>query len=236
MKGSLKVWLVILGILVVGSATTFFTYSYVADQREKMTITADKGHSNAEYYRMLTETQAPDYAEEEIDAGSGTEEAVLEDIAADKKVLEEKAKMDDETADAKSAKNLEAAEEEILDLQAQLAKYQRRLPELDRQIEQMRNSEVDGFVYSVKNAAQTERRIWERELEGIYRLLLEFLDEQSVQELKKEQEKWEKLRDSRAQEAGKKNSGGSMESVDYIASVAASARERAYQLLEKYQE
>lgn len=211
MKGSLKIWLVILGILVVGSATTFFTYSYVAGQRKKMTITADQGDSTISDYRMIIETPVLAGAEEKMDADadsdSGAEEAVLEDTA----------------------------EEKALDLRAQLAEYQRRLPELDRQIEQMRNSEVDGFVYSVKNAAQTERRIWERELEGIYSLLLEFLDEQSIQELEEEQDKWEKLRDSRAQEAGKKNSGGSMESVDYIASAAASARERAYQLLEKYQ-
>lgn len=218
MKGSLKIWLVILGILVMGSATTFLTYSYVTNQRKNMKVTADNGHSNI---------TAAGNAAEERDADSGIEEVALADIAIDASDHEKKLKVQIEE---------QIIEAEGDDLQTQLEEYRKRLPELDRQIEQMRISEVDNFVYSVKNAAQTERRIWERELEGIYGLLLEFLDETSVQELKEEQSRWEQLRDSRAQEAGKKNSGGSMESVDYIASVAASARERAYQLLEKYQE
>lgn len=138
---------------------------------------------------------------------------------------------------AKSSSVLVEVVEYPADLQEALREYAERFPQIDAQIEQMRTSEKENHnMYSVKNAAQTEQRIWDREMEGIYHLLCDFLDETSCQVLKKEQQEWLSVRDARAEEAAKKNSGGSLESVDYIASIASSNRERAYALLEKYQE
>lgn len=120
------------------------------------------------------------------------------------------------------------------DYRQQLAEYQKRLAELDAQIERMRSSETDNTVHSVKSAAQTEQRIWERELDAVYTLLIGSLDEESGNELRADQQRWIISRDQKAQEASKKNSGGSMESVEYIASIAASTRERVYALVERY--
>lgn len=130
---------------------------------------------------------------------------------------------------------MEAADS--LDVQEQLAEYEQWLPELDIQIEAMRNSEADNpTVNSVKTTAQTELRIWEREMDGIYRVICESLDDDELQALKKEQQEWIKQKNSKAEAAAKKNSGGTLESVDYIASAAASTRERAYELLKMYKE
>lgn len=138
---------------------------------------------------------------------------------------------------AKSSSVLVEVVEYPADLQEALREYAERFPQIDAQIEQMRSAEKENTnMYSVKNAAQTEQRIWDREMEGIYHLLCDSLDETSCQVLKKEQQEWLSVRDARAEEAAKKNSGGSLESVDYIASIASSNRERAYALLEKYQE
>lgn len=120
------------------------------------------------------------------------------------------------------------------DYREKLAEYQERLAELDEQIERMRSSETDNTVHSVKSAAQTEQRIWERELDSVYTLLIGSLDEESGRALRAEQQKWIISRDQKAQEASKKNSGSSMESVEYIASIAASTRERVYALVEAY--
>ncbi|MDO4328250.1 MAG: lysozyme inhibitor LprI family protein [Lachnospiraceae bacterium] len=128
----------------------------------------------------------------------------------------------------------EASLNETADYQEKLRKYQERLAELDAQIERMRSSETDNTVHSVKSAAQTEQRIWERELDAVYTLLIGSLDEESGKMLRAEQQKWIISRDQKAQEASKKNSGGSMESVEYIASIAASTRERVYALVEQY--
>ncbi len=126
------------------------------------------------------------------------------------------------------------AAEETADYRETLADYLERLGELDAQIERMRKSETDNTVHSVKSAAQTEQRIWERELDAVYTLLIGSLDEESGGELRSEQQKWIISRDQKAQDASKKNSGGSMESVEYIASIAASTRERVYELVEQY--
>lgn len=128
----------------------------------------------------------------------------------------------------------EASLNETADYQEKLREYQERLAELDAQIERMRSSETDNTVHSVKSAAQTEQRIWERELDAVYTLLIGSLDEESGKTLRAEQQKWIISRDQKAQEASKKNSGGSMESVEYIASIAASTRERVYALVEQY--
>ena len=315
MKGSLKVWMVILGILAAGTGITCLTNSYVTRQIAKM---AETQPHRQEYTRVLPE-------EESADSGQGMAEGALpeaieegapaphgedakgdvmpraaaidfasagtapegeaapagtapegeaaparaapegEDFASAKEAAEDAKAFDGEqtgedagelpqadkakTADTgqaplaeRAAQNAPAGEvvleitEYPTDLQEGLKEYQERFPQIDRQIEQMRKSETENNVYSVKTAAQTEQRIWEREMEGIYRLLCDSLDAMACEKLKKEQQEWVQLRDSLAEEAAKKNSGGSLESVDYIASIASSNRERAYALLEKYQE
>lgn len=116
-----------------------------------------------------------------------------------------------------------------------LAEYPERLSRLDAQIEQMRSSETDNTVQSVKSAAQIEQRIWEGELDGVYSLLMESLEEEEGSKLRASQQQWIEERDSKALEASKKSSGASMESVEYITSVTASTRARVYELVKQYQ-
>ena len=271
MKGSLKIWMVILGILAAGTGITCLTNTYVTRQIAKM---AETEPHRQEYMRVLSE-------EESADRGQGMAEDAMpevieegapagilpegEDFASAKEAPEDAKAFDGERigedaeelpqADKAEAADIgqaplaeravrnSPADEAVLeiaeyptDLQEGLKEYRERFPQIDRQIEQMRKSETENNVYSVKTAAQTEQRIWEREMEGIYRLLCDSLDAMACEKLKKEQQEWVQLRDSLAEEAAKKNSGGSLESVDYIASIASSNRERAYALLEKYQE
>lgn len=315
MKGSLKIWMVILGILAAGTGITCLTNSYVTRQIAKM---AETQPHRQEYTRVLPEEEsadsgqgmaedalpeaieegalaphgedakgdampraaaidfapagtapegeaAPDGTVSEDEAAPARAAPEGEDFASAKEAPEDAKVFDGEqtgedagelpqadkakTADTgqaplaeRAAQNAPAGEvvleitEYPTDLQEGLKEYQERFPQIDRQIEQMRKSETENNVYSVKTAAQTEQRIWEREMEGIYRLLCDSLDAMACEKLKKEQQEWVQLRDSLAEEAAKKNSGGSLESVDYIASIASSNRERAYALLEKYQE
>ncbi len=298
MKGSLKIWMVILGILAAGTGITCLTNTYVTRQIAKM---AETEPHRQEYMRVLPEEESADRGqgmaedampeaieegapagvlpegEDFASAGEAPEAAKVfdkEQIGEDAEDLsaaedagdlsaaedagdlsavgnaEELPQADKaEAADigqaplAERAVRNSPADEAVLeiaeyptDLQEGLKEYRERFPQIDRQIEQMRKSETENNVYSVKTAAQTEQRIWEREMEGIYRLLCDSLDAMACEKLKKEQQEWVQLRDSLAEEAAKKNSGGSLESVDYIASIASSNRERAYALLEKYQE
>ena len=381
MKGSLKIWMVILGMVVLGTGITHMTNSYVSHQIEKMAATAEEGNAAErmlspeavpevaeealpEGQAVLTQKQADaavdgdlseplaiaeegeedEIAEEEADAaepapaeakipggkeiseedealkedkagqsqagskGTGQRKAGQEDTAPEEAMLEsgqepsgqgntgqvkaerpggapgavaaaedtdggaalaagevprEGASQGTVWSDSESGAVLKAggtgsaaggaggkmagsttggkmAAQESADapanLQEALREYQERFPQIDQQIEQMRTSETENNVYSVKTTAQTEMRIWERELDGLYRLLCDSLDEAACQALEKEQQEWMQFRDERAEEAAKRNSGGSLESVEYLASIAASDRERAYALLTKYQE
>lgn len=127
----------------------------------------------------------------------------------------------------------EGAADTAEDYRVKLEAYLYRLPELDAQIQRMRSAETENTVQSVKSAAKTEQRIWERELEAVYSLLISSLDEEAGDALREEQQTWIIERDIAAQEASRKNSG-SMENVEYTASIAASTRERVYELVDLY--
>lgn len=333
MRGSLKIWMVILTIIVLGGGITFFTNSYVSSELEKMAATeysalktsgteaeesrmaAAEGAGRQEFSAKARQEQPmaaapvpgagipdavePDDAredgqvqineaadadgdgslregdvavtddqgtEQDAQAGSGTqmpddadtgnmisegeepaEEAVSEEAAPEAKAEVKKstggeksgaqAVMPAGAAKTAGEQAAEIAADDGLGVQERLAEYERRLPELDVQIEAIRNSETDNSTINlVKTTAQTELRIWEREMDGIYRIICESLDDEAAEALKKEQQEWIKQRNSKAEAAAKKNSGGTLESVDYIASAAASTRERAYELLKTYKE
>lgn len=153
--------------------------------------------------------------------------AAAPNLAAE--AAEEKAEQEQENAAV-----LEAVDGEE-DYQAALREYETRLSELDVQIERMRSQETENTVQSVKSAARTEQGIWERELDAVYVLLMSSLDEVRGAQLRTEQQQWIETRDAAALEASRKSGGGSLESVEYIASIAASTRKRVYDLVKQYQ-
>lgn len=143
------------------------------------------------------------------------------------------AEADQETMEAEEA--AAAGQEENSDYHQELARYEERLLQLDEQIAQMRNSETDNTVYNVKSLAQQELKIWEREMNGIYSLLLEALPEKDASQLREEQQEWMEESTQKARTAAGKSGGSSMESVEYTASLAGSYRERAYGLIQAYE-
>ena len=114
-------------------------------------------------------------------------------------------------------------------------KNKERLEELDRQIQQMRDSQVESTAYSIKSLAETEMKLWETELNSVYTQIMEHLNADEQQALAKNQRQWMNDRDAQAEKAAPNSSGGSIESAEYTASLASSTRQRAYDLLESYQ-
>ena len=135
-----------------------------------------------------------------------------------------------------SLRSAQAPEEsaETEDYRTQLARIQERLVQVEAQIARIRSSDTDSNVYNVKNLAQSELKIWERELDAVYDLMMDSLPEEDAEELKKEQQSWLEKASNNAREAASKKSGGSMESVEYMAAMAEAARARVYELLELY--
>ena len=109
-----------------------------------------------------------------------------------------------------------------------------RLEELDKQIQQMRDNQVESTAYSIKALADTELKLWETELSSIYMQIMDRLNSDEETALARDQRQWMNTRDAAAEKSAPQTSGGSIESAEYTASLAASTRQRAYDLLESY--
>lgn len=112
--------------------------------------------------------------------------------------------------------------------------YEKKLKELDAQLKKMKESEVDPNTDSYKNMAEYEYRLWDGELNRIYQGILKYMTTEEAEALRAEEREWIKKRDAGAYKAISKYNGGTIESLEYAASLAASSRERAYELLENY--
>ena len=106
------------------------------------------------------------------------------------------------------------------DEEEKLAYYERRLAELDAQVQKMRSESSDSTTYSMKTLAEKELRLWNIEMNTIYADIIDGLDEEARSKLEGEQQTWTKSRDTKAEEAARKYSGGSLEGVEYTASQA----------------
>lgn len=114
--------------------------------------------------------------------------------------------------------------------------FRKHLKELDAQIKKMREDSADSNTYSMKALADKELKLWNREQNSIYEAISETLSEDLKRQLEASQQSWIKDRDVKAEEAAQKYSGGTLEELEYTASLAQSTRERAYSLIEEYEE
>ena len=115
------------------------------------------------------------------------------------------------------------------------ADYQKHLSELDVQIKKMWKESGDSNTYSMKALADKELKLWTIELNAIYNTVSEKLGEEEKNQLEASQLEWLKSRDGKAEEAADKYSGGSLEELEYTASLAESTRTRAYDLAVRYE-
>jgi len=112
--------------------------------------------------------------------------------------------------------------------------YLTRLDDLAAQIQKMRAEETDSSTYSLKSAAENELKLWDNELNTIYSVILKQMNEEESKKLVEEERAWMKERDSLAADASQRYSGGTIESLEYTASLAGSTKARAYELVDKY--
>lgn len=212
MKRNLKVWMVIVIIIFSGTFITFFTSRQVTAKRTAAIALAP--------------------AREAVrDEADGTEVFAVRGRAAGAPAAAAPAAGAPAPAAADDQPETGSAE---LDRAQLLAEYQTRLEETDARIGQMRSKETDHSAAAMKSLAQTEQKIWEKELEYVNSLLLVVLTEDEARQLLNDHEAWTAQRDKKAQEAAKKNSGGSRESLEYTAAIAAATRARIYHLLAVY--
>lgn len=114
--------------------------------------------------------------------------------------------------------------------------YRQRLVDLDNQIQKLREEDKDSSAYSLKASAELELKLWEGEMNTVYNALLDKLNEEDAASLAAEQQEWMKSREARAVENNAKNNAGSLEGVGVTTSLTALTRDRAYELVERYEE
>lgn len=118
-----------------------------------------------------------------------------------------------------------------------LSYYRSRLAELENRIQKNREKQnVSNSSNLAKSLADSELKLWDNELNLIYGEIKDALDDDEAAELIEEERAWIRERDRKAVEAAKASAGGSLESVEYTASLAESTRARAYELLDRYEE
>lgn len=114
------------------------------------------------------------------------------------------------------------------------AYYQKHLENLDEQIRKIREESADSNTYSMKALADKELKLWNLEQNTIYETIAQKLSDDGKKSLEASQQDWMKSRDAKAEEAAKKYSGGTLEGLEYTASLAESTRARAYDLVKEY--
>ena len=87
----------------------------------------------------------------------------------------------------------------------------------------------------MREAVAYEYRLWDAELNQIYQAIMAVLPDEETDTLRGLERRWIRERDTAAKQAAERYKGGTMENVEYTASLANSTRDRAYDLLDLYE-
>ncbi len=219
-----RIWLVILGILVIGILVTGYTRSVVKKQADSA---AFEGEISTEASLGPFKEQTEEEAQKE-ESGAVQEQAQADTAVPETEQKEEEA---GEPAAISLSLSLQAATDRA-DSPCEGGLYRQRLNDLDAQIQKMQEQERDPNVYSIKTSAETEVKMWDRELNAVYNALLGILPQEEAEELAKEQKEWLINRETAAGQSGKAEGVGS---ISYAASLVDLTRNRAYELADRYE-
>ncbi|WP_342478040.1 lysozyme inhibitor LprI family protein [Paenibacillus sp. FSL H7-0350] len=112
--------------------------------------------------------------------------------------------------------------------------YFDKLDKIEEGLSDLKSLSDSGVMTDMKAAASKEHERWDKALNEIYQTLKEQLPEAEMAKLKEEQLSWIKERDKTAEEAAAKYKGGTMEGLEYAATLASVTKERCYKLVELY--
>ena len=113
--------------------------------------------------------------------------------------------------------------------------YRNRLGEIENTIQNLENSGSANTTDAMREAVAYEYRLWDAELNQIYQAIMAVLPDEETDTLRGRERRWIRERDTAAKQAAERYKGGTMENVEYTASLANSTRDRAYELLDLYE-
>ena len=113
--------------------------------------------------------------------------------------------------------------------------YRNRLGEIENTIQNLENSGSANTTDAMREAVAYEYRLWDAELNQIYQAIMAVLPDEETDTLRGLERRWIRERDTAAKQVAERYKGGTMENVEYTASLANSTRDRAYELLDLYE-
>lgn len=114
--------------------------------------------------------------------------------------------------------------------------YLQKLNDIQNEMEELRETSQATTTFEMEEEEADRYKIWDEELNNIYGILKDQLNPEQMNLLRAEQRNWIKKRDELAKEASQKYKGGSMESLEYVATQAKLTKERCFELVEGYME
>ncbi len=112
--------------------------------------------------------------------------------------------------------------------------YLLKLNEVEESLTDLQKLNDEGTTVSMTKAADETYKRWDNTLNEVYNELKQQLPTSEMAKLKEEQLNWITLRDKTAKEESSAYKGGTMESLEYIATQARVTKERCYELVQLY--
>ncbi|MGF7049656.1 uncharacterized protein YecT (DUF1311 family) [Paenibacillus sp. DS2015] len=112
--------------------------------------------------------------------------------------------------------------------------YIQKLNAIEEGLADLQDLYEEGTTVSMKTAAGETYKRWDTALNEIYSVLKEQLSTSEMAGLKKKQLNWITFRDETAKDESLEYKGGTMESLQYTASLLRITKERCYELVKQY--
>lgn len=113
--------------------------------------------------------------------------------------------------------------------------YTKELNSRMEKLEKEMQSKLDSGVTSeMVNANNELYEAWDKELNKVYKLLMEKLPADRKEKLKKDQRAWVKIKEEKANEAAKEADGGTLAGVLYSGTATGLTKDRAIELAKMY--
>ena len=222
------IWVAIAAICVVGIGVTNYSLEQTATVtgQEAPTVMAETALNAVP--QDLESAQAFDAADAGADAENGAQAAKLPDEAAVPFAMEG-------ALGAAGPEDGEASMQKEAHPETEKAGILSQLAELDAQLEERSKSTSDASANAMKTTAESERKLWETKMQSILEVLGQNLFGEDKNTFFTEQREWVRERESKAVSNSKKQSGSTLEELEYIRSLRNITRERVYELAERYE-
>ncbi|MBQ1241315.1 MAG: DUF1311 domain-containing protein [Lachnospiraceae bacterium] len=244
MKRRFWMWMTIVCILVVGVSVTKMTRDFIISQDVSKGIEETIGAAAHIADEIIEET-----IEEVMEAASieAVEETVPEEVFPVFAAASPKAPIDTTNHDAiqetvKSpldpggVKSPVVEEEAIISYNAE--DFFERFAQTEQHALQLWDNVTSENRAAFLTAAEQERALWDYELNYVYQMIRERLEQEEMEALKVMEVEWIKERDLYAEKASAKSSmkNAQNQNPDYVRALAEKTKERCYWLVSEYED